>query len=325
MIKKHWSHLSRDERQVLYVMRSQGYSFREIGKELGRSPGSLCKELKRNHNWRWRAYVGMSVYEKAAQAHTKAKERESKSRKRGKFIRGLQRIDVQQWITLKLSVEKWSLEILANKITEVFPEVKASTSTLYRFIKQRRKDLIPFLPQRGKKYRQRIADRRGVFRGSTPIAKRPSIKNKFGHYEFDTIVSSKNNFSILTGREKKSRYAILSPVSDLKAKTVKHRLHAYTKTLSGFKSITHDKGSEFASVFKIKGIKSYRSEPHCSWQRGSVENLNKLIRRFLPKDTDFSVVPEISIREIQNKINNRPLKCLGFKTPAEVFNRLVAN
>jgi len=90
------------------------------------------------------------------------------------------------------------------------------------------------------------------------------------------------------------------------------------------RTITYDNGSEnveHQKVNKVLGTQSYFCNPYCSWERGSVENTIGLVRRYLPKKTDFSEVSEVQLKTIESLINSRPRKCLDFKTPAEVFNR----
>ena len=325
--KKKWHHLRHEERQVLHVMRERGESLREIGKVLGRPAGTLCKELKRNKVTELRVRVAMTPIEKARAAHTKAKDRAVKSRRREKFRGGLRDVVVQQWIVDRLSVDKWSPEIIAATVNKVFPDVRFSASTLYRFIKLFRKDLIPLLPHRGKKYRQQVCSRRGIYRGGCSIEQRPAIAGVFGHHEIDTVVSSKHPTSVLTGRELVSKYVMLRKVDNLKALTIKHKLHGYIHALPEIarQSWTHDNGSEFADVFELEqslAIETYRCHPYSAWERGSVENLNGLLRRFFPKGTDFRDVSEEQLASVEHSINNRPMKCLQWKTPIEVFEQL---
>lgn len=326
-IKKKWHHLRHEERQVLHVMRERGNSLREIGKVLGRPAGTLSKELRRNKVTELRVRVAMTPIERAAAAHRKAKERAAKSRKREKFRNGLRDVAVQRWIVDRLSLDKWSPEIVAATVSKVFTEVRFSTSTLYRFIKLFGREMIPLLPHRGKKYRQQVCSRRGAYRGGRSIEDRPEVAGIFGHHEIDTVVSSKHTTSILTGRELVSKYVMLRKVDDLKSKTIKHKLHGYINTLpeAARLSWTHDNGSEFADVFELEQsltIETFRCHPYSAWERGSVENLNRLLRRFFPKGTDFREVSEERLSGVELAINHRPMKCLGWKTPAEVFAQL---
>lgn len=325
--KDSWTHLLLEERQILYTMIARGVSLRAIAKILDRSPGTLSKELKRNWGFSVRAWQLLSPLEKAAAAHKRAQERASQSRSRERYRGILREVSFQRWMVERLSVDKWSLETVANSSWRFRPDSSVSTSTLYRFVKAESRNLIQFLPRRGKKYRRHLSDRKSVFRGGTPIAKRPDIEGEFGHIEIDAVVSSKHQTSILSLRERESRLAILSRVPDLKSQMVKNRIHGCLANLptQARKTVTHDNGSEFAAIYQLERsmeLQTYRCDPYASWQRGSVENLNGLLRRFYPKGTDFRTVSDEELKEVERKINDRPMKCLKWKTPTEVFNEL---
>jgi IS30 family transposase len=270
----------------------------------------------------------MTPIERAEEAQRKARERSLRSRRRERFRGGLREAAVQEWIVDRLVVEKWTLEMVANSVSRYFPSVKFSLSTLYRFFKSERRELIKHLPQKGKPYRQRIRDRRGTFGTSRLIDERPNIQGEFGHFEIDTIVSSKNTVSILSGRERLSRLVMLRKVANLQAETIKPKLHAYLQYLpeEALRTLTHDNGPEFSNVYQLCSsfpIETYRCNPHCAWERGSVENLNKLLRRFFPKGMDLSLVSDEELKQVETMLNNRPMKCLGWRTPNEVFAQLV--
>ena len=170
-------------------------------------------------------------------------------------------------------------------------------------------------------------------RGKFNIGK--SIKNRlkdirkresFGHWELDTVVSSrgKSKACLSTFVERKSRYLIAQVMDDRKSATFNSHCFEAFKFISNtlIKTFTVDRGKEFAGYNEIEkrlNIDVYFADPYASWQRGTNENTNGLVREFYPKRFDFSTITQNELDVVVNIINNRPRKCLGYKTPAEVF------
>jgi len=255
---------------MLHVMRSRGLSFREIGRILDRPAGTLCKELKRNRSVSPRIWREMSPLERSSEAHRMACARAKKSRQRERFQGILREAAFLEWVADKLINEKWSPEIIANNVYRYRLGETVSTSTLYRFIKFHWREMIRELPRKGKSYRRKICGNRALSLGGKSIHERPDIAEEFGHHEVDTIVSSKHSTSILSSRERISRYAVLERIPDLKAETTKHRLHGQIANLPQYaaRSWTHDNGPEFARLYEVRGVETYRCDPYCSWQSG---------------------------------------------------------
>uniref|UniRef100_UPI0025B6A6DA IS30 family transposase n=1 Tax=Paramuribaculum intestinale TaxID=2094151 RepID=UPI0025B6A6DA len=158
---------------------------------------------------------------------------------------------------------------------------------------------------------------------------------RFGDFEMDLIVDAYGH-AILVLLERMTGFVMMEKLPYGKrakplSKTVVRMLYAYRKYL---KTITTDNGSEFAAHLditaglRIKGLDDvtvYFADSYCSWQKGAVENINKLIRQYIPKGTDFSTLTDAFIRKIQQKINRRPRKKLNFDSPKNVFFRQIAN
>ena len=143
-------------------------------------------------------------------------------------------------------------------------------------------------------------------------------REEFGHYEADTIVSGKgSNSALLTVIERKTRMGF---VVKLKEKTSAEVLTAFEKLNLPMKSITTDNGSEFAGLEKALQIPIYYTHPYSSWEKGSIERFNGLIRRFIPKGTDISELPDEKILGIKNYFNTLPRKILDWQTPEIFFN-----
>ncbi len=149
-------------------------------------------------------------------------------------------------------------------------------------------------------------------------------RQEIGHWEGDLVIGKAQKSAIGTIVERKSRYTL---TVSLKDRTTKSVTRAFAKELNRFdnqltKTMTYDNGTEMADhkwLTNNTGIKVYFANPYASWERGTNENTNGLIRRFLPKKTDFKNVDRAQLKMIQNKLNNRPRKVLGYKTPLEVL------
>jgi len=189
--------------------------------------------------------------------------------------------------------------------------------------------LIKLLPYQKSRRRKPKPRRKKGFkiRDQVNISKRPKhIENRqeIGHWEGDLIIGKAQKSAIGTIVERKSRYTL---IIGLKDKTTKSVTRAFAKELNRFdnhltKTMTYDNGMEMADhkwLTNNTGIKVYFANPYASWERGTNENTNGLIRRFLPKKIDFKNVDMTQLKMIQYKLNNRPRKVLGYKTTLEVL------
>jgi len=270
----------------------------------------------------------MTVYEKASEAHRKALKRRSEN-KRGS--RGsIKSAKVRKHICFELMENGSSPEAIAGELPKIFSDESISGKTIRRWIKAQVPELIKCLREKGKKRRNRVVTRRSRKEASPPkvmIDERPSIVDdhiEAGHVEIDLIVCSQSTTSILTIRELKTRHVTLMLVPNRQAETVNGALAAYLHELPPKlrKTVTEDNGSEFEHTYKLKikyGIEIYNCHPYCSWEKGSVENANKLVREYLPKGTDLSGVTWSELKEIERKINNRPMLCLNYMRPFNAF------
>jgi IS30 family transposase len=229
----------------------------------------------------------------------------------------------------------WSPELITGRIIKLWPKEHLCHETIYDWIYQQRKDLIPYLVKAHKKRQRRGYSRKHTkthIPGRVSIRQRPKeveMRNTFGHWEADTAVSRQSKAAISVLVERKSR---ISKIQKLKRKTARNMRANLNRSLGHMpkkfrKSITFDNGSEnteHLEVQKQTGMRTYFCEPFHSWEKGTVENTIGLIRRYLPKKTDFAKVSSKTIKTIERRLNNRPRKCLGFSTPAEVYRRGVA-
>lgn len=312
-------HLTQDERDTIAVLRSEGRSLRFIAKKMNRDPGTLSRELKRN------APPVHTGYYLPHKAHERAVQRNQVSHQRDR----LKNSRIRSYVRRRIQAD-WSPELTAGRWNTLHSESSISYEAVYQWIYTDARDLIPCLVRAHKK-----RERRGYSRKHTKshipsrisISERPwevAGRKKAGHWETDTAVSRQSKAALQITTERKTRYV---RVAKLPAKTAHAMRVALTRRLSQMpthlrKTITYDNGTEntdHEETNRILGTKSYFCEPYHSWEKGTVENTIGIIRRFLPKKTDFAIVSSKNVRTIERWLNNRPRKCLNFKTPAEAM------
>ncbi len=314
-----YKHLDNHERDLLSVLKSQGKSLREIAKVLGRSPGTLSRELRRN------APPVRTGYYLAHKAQKRSEERNRLSRSH----RRLKNDVIRHYVEHRLR-RGWSPELIAGRLKIRHPQHSISHEAIYQWVYSEARHLIPCLVRAHRKRKNRGYSRRHK---KTHIPERVSIRKRpicvqkrrqAGHWETDTVVSRKSLAALQVTVERKARY---TRIAKLRQKGSRDMSVALTRRLSRYPetmrlSITYDNGTENTEHMRtnrILGTRSYFCEPYHSWERGTVENTIGLVRRFFPKKTDFATISKSRIQSVERWLNNRPRKCLGFKTPAEVF------
>ena len=241
--------------------------------------------------------------------------------------------DVFKW-TIKRLVRGWSPEQISGRMKLVFKNnllMRVSPETIYSFVYSdefKHRKFWQYFPRGHKKRRQKGG--RKVFSASIlnriSIHDRPEIINQnieFGHFEGDSVVGLNHKSGVHTEVERLTRmyFAIkVSLINSQEALDAQIKMFSVLPT-NTVKSVTLDNGSENHLHYKLNGvgIKTYFADPYSSWQRGSNEYHNGLLRRYFPKKTDFTKVTQKDIDECVWEINNRPRKCLGFYTANEVF------
>jgi IS30 family transposase len=288
-----------------------GHDQTQIAKLLDRHKSTISREISRNR--------GLKGY-RPKQACAIATKRSEKCRNAA---------TVPPWVAeqaaclLKL---QWSPEQIAGKLP-------VSHETLYRHVysdKARGGTLWKNLRCQKQK-RKRYAggrDRRGQIPHRRPLSDRPvhiELRKQVGHWECDTVIGANHKGAIVTMVERKSGFSVIVKVSqktsELVSRAIIEGLRPYMVRVI---TLTYDNGKEFAGHIQIDqalNSTSYFARPFASWERGSNENFNGLLRQYVPKKRSLNTVTEDEITMIQNRLNNRPRKRLGFKTPAEVFNQ----
>lgn len=322
-----YKHLSIWEREKIQEFLWQKKSIRSIAIVLNRSTSSISREIKKNIPLHYQ-YTPRLANERALK---KRKSRGRKLRLKSYFIR--------QYVVSHLRMG-YSPEQISGRLSLEYPKEKISHEAIYQYIyhqihsdyvKKGNIDLRIYLKRRhkrrekkGMRKHQRIFKPKGLSIEERP--KEVQRRKTMGHWEGDSVVSRKSKVGLNTLVERKTGLVLISKIqngtSNETTNTVINRLKSFP-----CKTLTTDNGSENFAYEKIQNelqISCYFAHPYCSGERGTNENTNGLIRYYLPKGTDFATISNETIKHIENILNNRPRKRLGWKTPLEVFNECVA-
>lgn len=328
-----YKHLSVEERELIQLRLWEKKSIRAIARELGRPPSSISREINRNLPAIHYRYTPRLAQERAL---IKRKSRGRQNRLKNERIR--------DYVISHLK-RRWSPEQIAGTIEAAIDET-ISHEAIYQYIyaqihrggygwlKPGCQDLRPYLRRRKKRRTPKGARRcQRCFRPKgTLIDDRPKEveeRSRIGDWESDTVESIKHKPGINTLVERKSGLVLITKLTD---KTSESTVSAITNRLnqlpSGVKqTTTFDNGPENSNWQTLEhqtGMKTFFAHAYHSWERGTNENTNGLIRDYFPKKTDFTVVPQEEIKYVENELNSRPRKRLGFKTPLEVFSVALA-
>jgi transposase, IS30 family len=308
-----YSHFSTIERGQLEALHRLGWSTRAIGRQLDRHHSSIARELKRNET--------MAPYS-PVEAQSAYERRRERSKPFGKRTPQLVH-NIEEKLELT-----WSPEQIVGRLASS-GEATVSFKTIYRWLYQGLvgKGALHVLRHKGKSRRPK--EIRGRFNVGKSIRQRPKEVRKresFGHWELDTVVSSrgKSKGCVATFAERKTRLYQAIKMPDRTAASMKTAFSILAGRLpkGTFQTATVDRGKEFACYEDLESaheIAIYFADPYSSWQRGTNENANGLLREFFPKKTDFDQITESELNLALSLINNRPRKCLGWKTANESF------
>lgn len=309
-----YSHFSIIERGQLQTLHRLGWSTRAIGRQLDRHHSSIARELKRNET--------AALTYSPAEAQLAYQKRREHSKPVGKCSPELiRRIEEKLNLT-------WSPEQIVGRM-ESTNESMVSFSTIYRWIYQGlvAKGSLRLLRHKGKRRGPR--ETRGRFNIGKLISQRPrEVKKRvsFGHWELDTVVSSrgKSKGCFATFAERKTRMYLAVKMPDRTAASMKaaFALLATRMPRGTFQTATVDRGKEFACYEELESthnVAVYFADPYSSWQRGTNENANGLLREFFPKRTDLAQITTAELYQALALINNRPRKCLQWQTAHESF------
>ncbi len=311
--------LTPGERYALSALRKQGLSQGQIARTLGRAPSTISREVRRNSKDR-----GGRVY-RPALADDYARWRRSRSRRNRQF-------GYAQWALITQCLqEEWSPEQVAGRFKRD-GLMSISHETIYRYVwddRRRGGTLHRHLRCSPKQRRKRYGhyDSRGRLAGKRPLSERPpgaQNRSRVGHLEADTVIGNiSDKHCILTFVDRKSGYVM---IGKLEARTVEatnsRAVHMINHAARPTRTVTADNGTEFHGYTAIEtatGSKFYFATPYHSWERGTSENTNGLIRQYLPKRTSMAHITQRACNKIAHKLNTRPRKRLAYRTPEECY------
>lgn len=313
-----YNHIDFDDRARIALLFEAGQSIRKIASALGRSPSTISRELKRNS--------GAQIGYKPSWADDLAWSK----RWRGSKLERQQalRDHVLEHLALGQSPEQ-----IAGRLALEQSSLRISHESIYRFINAqivRTKDYTwrLYLAQ-GKSKRgwgRRAATPVERIKNRVSITERPHFiedRKQIGHWEVDLLHPRKSGACILVAIERSTRLVLLAKQNSKHAQPIADQLSTWFSAMPKplRQTLTQDNGPEFSSHYLLNplGMKTYFCNPHQPWQKGSVENMNGRIRRTIPLGTDPNSFDENHIKALQNRLNSTPRKCLGFRTPEELF------
>lgn len=303
---------------MISALRRQGFNQSQVARALGRHRSSISRELRRN------AAAWDGGY-RPLKASEMTRGRRSRSRRNGHFTANEFQVVVRHLKQL------WSPEQISGRLRKD-RLLSISHETIYRHIWRDKADggyLYKYLRCALKKRRKRhnTYDSRGRLAGKRHISERPGSverRSTVGHWEVDTVVGGGSKDCVTTLVERKTGFTMIGKLADRSKLGMSMRLNfLIRRARKTFKTITSDNGTEFhnyKSVERAVGVKFYFATPYHSWERGTNENLNGLLRQYLPKRASMAGLTQRGCDAIARRLNNRPRKRLGYQTPEEVFN-----
>lgn len=324
-----YRHLSLEERERLYALKEQGFSLRTIAKKLGRSQSSVTRELKRNINYG-------NEYFKNAYVPCKAQQLAEKRATKQRYKAPLKNPKIFLYVRRHLRNDGWSPEVIAGRLRLDHPELSICHETIYQYIyakrtKSRGMQLEQYLTLKRKKRMQqngRSVRRQSKIFEAVSIDLRPKAVRKrkqLGHWETDNVIGKTTDKTALSVTvERKTRFTIITKLQD---RTAAAKTVALTTRLQQHltRTLTADNGAENTQHKQIAGalkLAMYFCHPYHSWEKGTVENTNGRIRRYIPKSVSIDPLSETFIASLEDKLNNTPRKCLQFLTPYEMMHKL---
>ena len=311
-----YKHLTECQRSQIQALKSMGHAQIKIAQAIGVSPSTISRELRRNKGSRGYSYK---------QAHRLAITRRQDASSCAYKMTSSQ----IAWIEDRLTQEQWSPEQISGLLSA--NQIKISHTTIYKHIWSDREQggmLYRHLRHQGKNYNYKSGKKagRGCIPNRVEISERPQVvedKSRLGDWEGDTIIGKAHQGAIVSLVDRKSKFTLLRRVQDKTAAKVTEAILQLLSSGVPKRTVTFDNGKEFASHEKIStttGVRCFFARPYHSWERGLNEHTNGLVRQYVPKKTDLTVISDATIIEIQNKLNNRPRKVLNWRTPYEVMH-----
>lgn len=333
---KKGKHLTYDERVIIQVRYKDGWSANRIAKEIGCAPNTVRNELRRGivtlyrgNVQRYKAKHGQAVYEKNRSAC-------------GRRYAALEKSAFLRYVDKHFKEDKWSLDACHGRALSTGMFVKSQvvcTRTLYNYVDlglmNIRNHNLPEKLRRNTKSRRTRERKKNLGRSIDERSIEVDSREEFGHWEADLVLGQKsgNDKALLALVERKTRQYWMIPIESREADSVMKAFneiqHMYSEHFSDvFKTITTDNGSEFAKLAELEsktGTLVYFAHPYTSYEKGSNERHNGIIRRFIPKGKRISDYGLDEISNIELWCNSLPRKILGYRTPDEIFENELDN
>jgi len=316
---RNYKHLTYEKRCQIEALKKSGIRKNKIANIVEVHPSSIGRELKRN--------IGLRGY-RHCQAQQNAKTRRQS--------RGPRKFKGEVLAYVERGLQKgWSPEQIAGRMKTEGLAVQVSHEWIYRHIwadKAKGGQLYTFLRRKAKKYcrRKHLNAGRGHIPNRVGIENRPQIvenKSRFGDFELDTVIGRHHKGALVTAVDRATKYTVIRQVENKTSELVSQVL---MEGLQGFKgklyTLTADNGKEFAGHQQVSSqlaASFYFARPYHSWERGLNEHTNGLIRQYFPKKTDLRRVKPEDVTKVQQLLNTRPRKVLGFKTPQERMQEIL--
>lgn len=311
---KKYNHLTKEQRYTISVCLKKKMSLTDIAKLIGVSKSTVSREKKRNSNM-YRHYVAIDA--------------QQFSERRKTVPRRPRKLSKEDWQEIEQCLRRhWSPETIAG-VRKRDGKTCVSVEWLYHIIRQDKErggKLYTYLPHR-LKHRRRPVSSHMPIKDRVSIDERPAVvddRSRFGDWEMDTIVGKEGKGAIVTLVERTTKKMLMA--KSPKGRNAKTVAKLVVQMLRPFErhvlSISTDNGSEFAEhiyIAKMLHTKLYFAHPYSSWEKGLIENTNKLVRQFIPKNTDFHTLSDDYILSVQTELNLRPRKLLNFSTPKQEF------
>jgi len=316
MKQRKYSHIKKTERLEIAILLNKKHSLRSVAGVLGRSVGTISEEISQNST--------NGVYD-PIKANHKAYVKRKYSKYQGMKVVGDS--NLRNYVEDKLE-QGWSPEEISGRIKNHDKQKKyIGFKGIYKFVySPYGRALERYLRYRGRKRKGGNRTKVGQLKNRTFIEERPEIvgkRERFGDWEGDFIVSGKQGKGVLAVLyERKTMYVVIKKIASRKCDVVNKYIQEMTGGFVCFNSLTIDNDISFRKHEKLSGLLGapvYFCRPYHAWEKGGVENANKLIRQYIPKGSDISKYSEKYVAEIEARLNNRPRKGLKYKTPLEVM------
>ncbi len=309
-----YSHLTQDERYQIAILNKAGHDQSDIARVMNRHKSTIGREMRRNRGER-------GYRPKQAQAFSQARMRACENGRR---------IAAETWAIVEVKLaQTWSPEQIAGHL-KVEGQPTVSHEAIYQriYVDKRAGGTLHRALRCQKVRRKRYGgrERRGTIPNQVSIDLRPAIvaeRARFGDWEGDLVIGAGQKHALVTLNERTSRYSLIAHVPFKTAQAVSDAMISLLTPFAAYvHTLTTDNGKEFAQherIAKKLGADFFFAHPYASWERGANENMNGLIRQFFPKKMSFQNITQKDIEFTMHRLNHRPRKCLGFKTPHQIF------